>query len=296
MVQVSQKVKEAYNWVNKMATPEQCLDVPAHFNLYKISNKSGLLIDFIRASGCHCSRQLSQMSGVEKAPISIEMAKVQQEILQDFGVPVGDDFYNLHLNNLIVSYLLYTSLVYVQSEGSNGLDSYYVTKQRVVLDSLKPFINAKDIAKLNKGYFDDRYKTELSELTESKHKVITLRPDADGYHLGKNILYSNSKNLMMYPVYVIRGYKKAFIGVLKRRVIRVTSLDSLGGDIKFVTTLNGDALCQWLGVSEMNQCQPIWRQVERSYCMANLTLPNLSTANEFITVNLLHIKNVEILR
>lgn len=295
MFPISEKVKRGYSWLNRGTTIEQCLDIPAHFNLYKIAHKQGVLIDFLKPSGCHCSRPLSQISGVANSPINIEMAQVQQEILKSLGLNLGDDFYNLHLNNLIVSYLLYSSLCYVQSGGQNGLDSYYVTKQVGIIEGLKPFINSKDIKKLNKGYFNDRYKTELSELTESKHKVITIRPDADGYHLSKNTLYSNSKNTLIYPAYALGGYKKTLLGVLKRRVIRITCLDSSGGDIKFVTTLNGDALCKWLKVSEVNRCQPIWRQVEGSYCEANLTLPNLDTRNEFITINLLHIKNVQIL-
>lgn len=295
MALISKDVNKAYSWLNRGSTIEQVLDIPAHFNLYKIAHKQGILIDFLKSSGCHCSRPLSQIAGLANSPMDIQMAKVQQEILKSLGLNLGDDFYNLHLNNLIVSYLLYSSLCYVQSEGQNGLDSYYVTKQNTILDGLKPFIVSKDIAKLNKGYFDDRYKTELSELTESKHKVITIRPDADGYHLGKGILYSNSKNNAIYPAYVLRGYKKTLLGVLKRRVVRLTCLDSSGRDIRFVTTLNGDALCKWLKVSEVNRCQPIWRQVEVSYCEANLTLPNLNTSNEFITVNLLHVKNVEIL-
>lgn len=295
MFPISEKVKRAYGWLNRETTIEQCLDVPAHLNLYHIAHKQGVLIDFLRASGCHCSRSLSQIAGLANTPMDIQIAQVQQELLKGFGLNLGDDFYNLHLNNLIMSYLLYSSLCYVQTEGQNGLDSYYVTKQSTILDGLKPFIVSKDIAKLNKGYFNDRYKTELSELTESKHKVITIRPDADGYHLGKGILYSNSKSTMIYPAYALRGYKKTLLGVLKRRVIRISCLDRSGGDIKFVTTLNGDALCKWLGVSEVNRCQPIWRQVEGSYCEANLTLPNLNTSNEFVTVNLLHIKNVQIL-
>lgn len=295
MFPISEKVKRAYSWLHRGSTIEQVLDIPAHLNLYKIAHKQGVLIDFLRASGCHCSRLLSQIEGVANSPINIEMAQVQQEILKGFGLPLSHDFYNLHLNNLIMSYLLYSSLCYVQSEGQNGLDSYYVTKQIAIIEGLKPFINSKDIEKLNKGYFDDRYKTELSELTESKHKVITIRPDADGYHLGKGILYSNSKNNAIYPAYVLRGYKKTLLGVLKRRVVRLTCLDSSGRDIRFVTTLNGDALCKWLGVFEVNRCQPIWRQVEGSYCEANLTLPNLDTKNEFVTINLLHIKNVQIL-
>ena len=295
MFPISEKVKRAYGWLNRGSTIEQCLDVPAHLNLYHIAHKQGVLIDFLKPSGCHCSRPLSQIAGLANTPMDIQIAQVQQEILQSFGLPLSHDFYNLHLNNLLVSYLLYSSLCYVQSEGENGLDSYYVTKQSTILDGLKPFIVSKDIAKLNKGYFDDRYKTTLSELTESKHKVITIRPDADGYHIGKGIFYSNSRNNAIYPAYVLRGYKKNLLGVLKRRVIRITCLDSSGGDIKFVTTLNGDALCKWLGVSEVNRCQPIWRQVEGSYCEANLTLPNLNTSNEFITINLLHIKNVQIL-
>lgn len=295
MALISKDVMQAYSWLNRCSTIEQVLDIPAHFNLYKIAHKQGILIDFLKSSGCHCSRPLSQIAGLANSPMDIQMAKVQQEILKSLGLNLGDDFYNLHLNNLIVSYLLYSSLCYVQSEGQNGLDSYYVTKQNTILDGLKPFIVSKDIAKLNKGYFDDRYKTELSELTESKHKVIVLRADADGYHLSKNTLYSNSKNTMIYPAYALRGYKKTLLGVLKRRVLRLTCLDSSGGDIKFVTTLNGDALCKWLGVFEVNRCQPIWRQVEGSYCEANLTLPNLDTKNEFVTINLLHIKNVQIL-
>lgn len=295
MFPISEKVKRAYSWLNRGLTIEQCLDVPAHFNLYKIAHKQGVLIDFFKPSGCHCSRPLSQIAGLANTPMDIQIAQVQQELLKGFGLNLSADFYNLHLNNLIMSYLLYSSVCYVQTEGQNGLDSYYVTKQSTILGGLKPFIVSKDIAKLNKGYFNDRYKTELSELTESKHKVITIRPDADGYHLSKNILYSNSKSTMIYPVYALRGYKKTLLGVLKRRVIRISCLDSSGGDIKFVTTLNGDAICSWLQISDMNQCQPIWRQVEGSYCEANLTLPNLNTSNEFITVNLLHVKNVEIL-
>ncbi|MFR2839393.1 MAG: hypothetical protein ACLTBU_09890 [Zhenhengia sp.] len=295
MFPISEKVKRAYSWLHRGTTVEQVLDIPAHLNLYHIAHKNGLLIDFLRPSGCHCSRPLSQISGLANTPMDIQIAQVQQELLKGFGLNLGDDFYNLHLNNLLVNYLLYSSLCYVQTEGQNGLDSYYVTKQVAIIEGLKPFINSKDIAKLNKGYFNDRYGTELSELTESKHKVIVLRPDADGYHLGKGIFYSNSRNNAIYPAYVLRGYKKALLGVLKRRVIRISCLDSLGGDIKFVTTLNGDALCKWLGVSEVNRCQPIWRQVEGSYCEANLTLPNLDVRNEFITINLLHIKNVQIL-
>ena len=295
MFPISEKVKRAYGWLNRETTIEQCLDVPAHLNLYNIAHKNGLLIDFVRQSGCHCSRLLSQIAGLSNSPMNIEMAQVQQEILKSFGLPLSHDFYNLHLNNLIVSYLLYSSLCYVQSEGQNGLDSYYVTKQIAIIEGLKPFMNSKDIEKLNKGYFDDRYKTELSELTESKHKVITIRPDANGYHLGKGIFYSNSRNNAIYPAYVLRGYKKALLGVLKRRVIRISCLDSSGGDIRFVTTLNGDAICSWLQISDMNQCQRIWHQVEGSYCEANLTLPNLDTRNEFVTINLLHIFNVQIL-
>lgn len=295
MALISKDVMQAYSWLNRCSTIEQVLDIPAHFNLYKITHKQGVLIDFFKPSGCHCSRPLSQISGLANTPMDIQMAKVQQEILKSFGLPLSHDFYNLHLNNLLVNYLLYSSLCYVQSEGIDGLDSYYVTKQSTILDALKPFIVSKDIAKLNKGYFDDRYKTELSELTESKHKVIVLRADADGYHLSKNTLYSNSKNTMIYPAYALRGYKKTLLGVLKCRVIRLTCLDSSGGDIKFVTTLNGDALCKWLGISQLSQCQPIWQQVEGAYCEANLTLPNLDTKNEFVTINLLHIKNVQIL-
>ena len=295
MFPISEKVKRAYSWLDSGTTIEQCLDIPVHLNLYNLAHKQGILIDFLKSSGCHCSRPLSQISGLANTPMDIQIALVQQELLKSFGLPLSHDFYNLHLNNLIMSYLLYSSLCYVQSEGQNGLDSYYVTKQIAIIEGLKPFINSKDIEKLNKGYFDDRYKTELSELTESKHKVITIRPDADGYHLGKGILYSNSKNNAIYPAYVLRGYKKTLLGVLKRRVIRLTCLDSSGRDIRFVTTLNGDAICSWLQISDMNQCQPIWRQVENSYCEANLTLPNLNTSNEFITINLLHIKNVQIL-
>lgn len=295
MFPISEKVKRAYGWLNRETTIKQCLDVPAHLNLYNIAHKQGVLIDFLKPSGCHCSRPLSQISGLGNSPMNIEMAQVQQEILKGFGLPLSGDFYNLHLNNLIMSYLLYSSICYVQTEGQNGLDSYYVTKQVAIIEGLKPFINSKDIEKLNKGYFDDRYKTTLSELTESKHKVIVLRADGDGYHLSKNTLYSNSKNTLIYPAYALRGYKKTLLGVLKRRVIRLTCLDSSGRDIKFVTTLNGDALCKWLGISQLSQCQPIWRQVEGAYCEANLTLPNLNTSNEFINVNLLHIKNVQIL-
>lgn len=295
MALISKDVNKAYSWLNRGSTIEQVLDIPAHFNLYKIAHKQGVLIDFLRPSGCHCSRPLSQIAGLANSPMDIQMAQVQQELLKSFGLPLSHDFYNMHLNNLIMSYLLYSSVCYVQSEGVNGLDSYYVTKQVAIIEGLKPFINSKDIEKLNKGYFDDRYKTELSELTESKHKVITIRPDADGYHLGKGILYSNSKNNAIYPAYVLRGYKKTLLGVLKRRVIRLTCLDSSGRDIRFVTTLNGDAICSWLQISDMNQCQPIWRQVEGAYCEANLTLPNLDTKNEFVTINLLHIKNVQIL-
>lgn len=295
MALISKDVNKAYSWLNRGSTIEQVLDIPAHFNLYKIAHKQGVLIDFLKPSGCHCSRPLSQIAGLANTPMDIQMAQVQQELLKSFGLPLSHDFYNMHLNNLIMSYLLYSSVCYVQSEGVNGLDSYYVTKQIAIIEGLKPFINSKDIAKLNKGYFNDRYKTELSELTESKHKVILLRADADGYHLSKNTLYSNSKNTLIYPAYALRGYKKTLLGVLKRRVIRLTCLDSSGRDIKFVTTLNGDAICSWLQISDMNQCQPIWRQVEGAYCEANLTLPNLDTKNEFVTINLLHIKNVQIL-
>ena len=295
MALISKDVNKAYSWLNRGSTIEQVLDIPAHFNLYKIAHKQGVLIDFLKPSGCHCSRPLSQIAGLANTPMDIQMAQVQQELLKSFGLPLSHDFYNMHLNNLIMSYLLYSSVCYVQSEGVNGLDSYYVTKQIAIIEGLKPFINSKDIAKLNKGYFNDRYKTELSELTESKHKVILLRADADGYHLSKNTLYSNSKNTLIYPAYALRGYKKTLLGVLKRRVIRLTCLDSSGRDIKFVTTLNGDAICSWLQISDMNQCQPIWRQVEGAYCEANLTLPNLDTKNEFVTINLLQIKNVQIL-
>lgn len=293
MVVISKEIMQAYNWNQRRMIPAQCLAIPVHSRLLKDAC-NGVLIDFLKSSGCYRSRQLSQIAGLGNTQIDIQMVQVQQELLRVNGLKLNDDFYKMHLNNLIVSFLLYSSLCYVQTEGANGIDSYYVTKQIAIIDSLKPNIISKDIAKINKDYFADRYKTELSELTEAKHKVITIRPDADGYHLGKGILYSNGKNTLVYPAYMIRGYKQTLLGVLKSKVVRITCLDNNDGDIKFVTSLNADALCRWMRTSHTSQCQPIWKRVEDSYCEANLTLPNFNTPNELITINLLHIKNVEI--
>lgn len=209
------------DWRGVQVVPATCCNTGLHRMLYTLSRK-GWMTNCVREIDSFRCNNLSDIRFDTNRPWTTAIAEAQQLFLKDEGIALQGDFYTGHMSAMIASYLLSSCLCFVQVESTEGLQSYYATKQRGIMDFVKGSIIPADISKINGVYFQEQYTTSLDELIKAKFKVITLKQDADGLHLGKGTLYTNSSNCFIYPLYMVRSYKDTLLGVLKNNVVRIT--------------------------------------------------------------------------
>lgn len=282
-------INDYYDWTGRTILPYLCSDVLVHRYLYNISD-TGRLIE-LESTETFSSTYIGNLHGAKGGPLSTELAYVEQKILESCNIPLVPDAYRIHMNNLVVNHMLYSSLCYVQKIDRQGkITGFFATKQKAVVEKLRPNIHKDYVSKLNTDYFSEQYETKLSEIVDGKHSVIAFKLDMGGFILSKRKLQSSSKNIRITPMYILDNYSNIVIRFLKNHVVSITFVDGKE-TFKLKTSLKANILSKYLGIKDKSRIKVVQNRVDPMN-MANIIIPNLET-KKFVTVNLFQVISLD---
>ncbi|MEC1718736.1 hypothetical protein [Schinkia azotoformans] len=292
MINNDNRVKRQHQYFQysfRPIVPALCSDNQFHQDMYERSAK-GLLTSFGNESlptfrSVHISEIVTESGTLDEG-----VAFFNAEELRQMGLPLPLGFEKKYKDSLIPSYILNSSLCYVETTNRNGKTSFFATKNLGVIHAL-----TNDLAETEKRKKVDQFIEQLStshfELTSGIFEALKLVNDNGGLKLQKCRINSRKEGTVIIPMYIIGNYIDRVIRFLGSHRVVMTYLVE-GEEYPLVTSLREDILAKWINTNNAYQVKKIQDSWQNPFVFNELILPDLTRSNEFVTVQVLDIISI----
>lgn len=270
----------------------ECIDNALHNYLYGMGVRGGKLIRF-NCPYPYLSVGAEDVNGIslDGYPLETWLAKWQAVFLAKSGLVLSTGFIGNHLEFLVSSYCLNTSLCVVEYTSGGQWEYSFVTKSPAVLREHEFQMLS---AHRQKWYnsFSDRFLTSIKEL-EGSFSTVSIFSVEGGVSLAKKTIKADSARYLL-PYYVVENYSRGLRRVLNRRKVRLTFRGPDGLYPPLVTSLAAEIVAHWLGISLAEA--EVAKQAEYYAPFSGyIALPDLMHPGQFVSVPVLHIEKLEFL-
>jgi hypothetical protein len=219
-----------------------------------------------------------------------EIAQWSAAELRHGGLPLPPGIERTMTTALVNSYFLNSCLMYVEHETKNGVSSYYAAKNDDVVKALSDHIATNEFKKMKT--FGEQWSTSYTELDTQVFQVVKIVPEMGGFMLSKQRIHLNSKGVTMLPVYSIANYIDKLIYWLSQSKVKVIVTEN-GEDKSVITSLNTSVLGAWLNTHDAATIQQAQENWQNPFNFGVLSLPDLESRLQYVTVPVLGIRRFE---
>jgi hypothetical protein len=195
--------------------------------------------------------------------------------------------------SLLDGYFLKSCLVYGEYTSRSGVKvRLLVTKSAGVLHALRSRSAPSELRKTPERFAEQ---TELSynELESGIFQAVSVIPEADGYHFKKVKINTRNKGFLV-PYYSLLNWGFALGAHLASRQ-SVLSYTVEGLETEVLTSLEPEVLAKWMGTYPQDAVASLSRSWRSSLLAGEVTVPNLQSPGQFVTVPVLGVQRVEAL-
>ena len=275
-----------YRYGGVPVVPALSVDNGLHSDLYQKGVSAGFLVTM-----------KGQQPPIFRSSDIGEMGHLVDEIamwsaaeLRHGGLPLPPGIERTMPTSLVNSYFLNSCLMYVEHQTKSGVSSYYATKNDDVVKALSDHIATNEFKKMKT--FGEQWSTSYTELDSQVFQVVKIVPEMGGFVLGKQRLHLNSKGVTMLPVYSIGNYIDKLIYWLSQSKVRIVYTEN-GVDQSVITSLNASVLGAWLNTHDAATIQQAQENWQNPFNFGVLSLPDLESRQQYVTVPVLGIHRFE---
>jgi hypothetical protein len=183
-----------------------CAMNPLHDFLIQYGRAERMLITYNKPDRTFSAEDISSIR-LGNSTIDQHIALYCAKAFRQQGSALPPDSAQKHREALNHYYFLRSSLVYVAVQKRTGIESFLATKKSSILSALYTRLAPVD-KKRGFDRFNSCYGTSIEELQTGVTAVVKVMPDADGYHLSKELLSINRVK-MAVPFYSLNIYANA---------------------------------------------------------------------------------------
>ena len=206
------------------------------------------------------------------------------------GLPLPPGIERTMPTALVNSYFLNSALMYVEQATKSGVSSYYATKNPDVVKAMSDHIATNECKKMTT--FGEQWSTSYTELDTQVFQVVKIVPEMGGFVLSKQRVKLNSKGVTMLPVYSISNYIDKLIYWLSQSKVRIVYTEN-GEDKSVITSLHASVLGAWLNTHDAATIQQAQENWQNPFNFGVLSLPDLESRLQYVTVPVLGIRRFE---
>lgn len=195
--------------------------------------------------------------------------------------------------SLVVGYQLESCLSRSVSISRAGVkEQSLVTKSAGVLHALRSRLAPSELRK-SLEHFAEQTQLTYSELESGIFQAVSVVPEADGYHFKKVRINTRNKGFLV-PYYSMLNWGFALGDHLASRQ-SVLSYMVEGLETEVLTSLEPEVLAKWMGTYPQDAVASLSRSWRSSLLAGEITVPNLQSPGQFVTVPVLGVQRVEAL-
>lgn len=194
---------------------------------------------------------------------------------------------------LVDAYLLTSTLCYVETEDKNGVSGFFATKSPAIYEAMSDYRTVAQ-RKQKPNSFYAQLDLAYAELNSNVFDALKFSADRDGYKVTKCRLNLTKPNVTILPMYSIAAYIDSIIAGLMKHRVWVTYLDG-NVESKVLTSLRSDALAYWLRTCDpraVQQAQGAW---QNPFLFGEITLPDLKSSYQHVTLRVFNIQDIQVL-
>lgn len=280
-----------FQYLNSPIVSPLCADNEFHHDMYNRGAKDGFLITYAdQPQQTFRSVDMSEMV-TECGKLIDGLALYSAEELRQSGLPLPKGVEHQFKGSLINSYILNSSLAYIETIGKNGKSSFYATKHLGVVQAL-----SNDLAETEKrkkmDSFYEQFTTTFTQLSSNIFEVIKLENDRGGLKLSKHRVNFNAKGTVIMPLYSIGNYIDKLIALIGNHRVMITYLKD-NTEYKLVTSLRSDAIAKWLKTNSPNAIHKVQGSWQNPFAFGEVILPNLMVSDQYVTIQVLDITSIQ---
>ena len=274
--------------------PALCVANPFHKEVYDRGITQGQLITFQGTSS-------RTFRAVDVSSLMMNGRSVLDQLVSVYATELRSTVFPLVAGAerkmpgpLTNAYLLNSALSYVEIEDKNGVSGFFATKSHMIYEAMSDYRTVASRRQKPNSFYD-QLNLAYAELNSNIFDVLKVTGDRDGYKVSKYKLNLNKPGITILPMYCIANYIDAIIAKLMNHRALITYLDGRV-ESKLMTSLRTDVLAYWLGTSDPGvvlQAQNVW---QNPFLFGELTFPDLKSPYQYVTLQALKIKDIQILQ
>jgi hypothetical protein len=279
-----------YRYGGVPVVPALSVDNGLHSDLYQKGLSAGFLVTMKgQQPPIFRSSDIGDMV-TENGKLTDEIATWSAVELRYGGLPLPPGIERTMSTALVNSYFLNSCLMYVEHQTKSGVSSYYATKNDDVVKALSDHIATNELKKMKT--FGEQWSTSYTELDSQVFQVVKIVPEMGGFVLSKQRIHLNSKGVTMVPVYSIGNYIDKLIYWLSQSKVSIVYTEN-GEDHSVITSLHAGVLGAWLNTHDAATIQQAQENWQNPFHFGVLSLPDLASRQQYVTVPVLGIRRFE---
>ncbi|ETT56798.1 hypothetical protein C162_00260 [Paenibacillus sp. FSL R7-269] len=277
---------ELFNYVDAPITQLLASDNGLHDHLAQRSLR-GRLLNF-RNTPCTTFKVLD-VAKIKAGNMSLKgaIALHSAALLREMGLPLPIGIERQYAQSLVDSYLLNSSLCYVETIRKGQKESYFATKSSAVYKAMLP-----ELVKTRR-YVDytPQFTPTHEELKTGNFNVMKMALDYGGFHVSQQRLRAQQNGTIIIPMYAIAHYIDYLISLMHSGAVEVEFMEN-GVARRLLTSLHCDVLAQAWGLDNaaVEKVQGSW---QNAFHFGELILPVLKRPGKFATVQVYDILNIK---
>lgn len=280
-----------YGYINRPITPALTAHNGCHQDLYQKGVSQRVLINYLKPTDTFRSVSISDIV-TDRGRMDRDISYASMHQLVDLGLQLPPDSFNRLSVPLITSYLLNSSLCYVESLTRDGRrKTYFTTKNYSVVNALADkLVLGENISKL-KGY-QAQLNTSVTEVYDGTFDAVILAPEVDGLKISKGKINSNNKTTFISTMYSVGNWNDSIIRYLARTKVKIFYWED-GEQKVLLTSLLPQMIASWLGTNNKAAVLKVIEETQDAYCLGNIILPDFNHRGEFVTVPIINISSIQ---
>lgn len=274
--------------------PAMCVGNPFHREAYARGVRDGCLITFQ-------GQKSTTFRGVDISKIKMHARSMLDLLTAFYAMELRSNEFPLVAGAerkfpgaLVHAYLLTSTLCYVEIEDKNGVSGFFTTKSSAIYEAMSDYRTVAS-RKQKPNSFYAQLDLAYAELNSNVFDALKFSADRDGYKVSKCKLNLSKPSITILPMYSIAAYIDAIIAGLMKHRVWITYLDDGNAESKVMTSLRSDVLAYWLRTCDpraVQQAQSVW---QNPFLFGEITLPDLKSSYQHVTLRVLNIQDIQVL-
>lgn len=279
-------------YAHRPITPALFAQNGIHVDLYKRGQSQGVLINYFGSADTFRAIDISEIRLDNGHDLDYAIAYASMQELNATGLQLAPDTFKRKKDSLITSYLMNSSLCYVEVVTRYGIrKTFFATKNYEIIAALADRLAPGEKIKRVRD-FQAQLNPSVPEILSGYFDAISLTPDIGGLKIGKVKININNKHTFISTMYSIGNWNDSIIEFLSNHKVRITYLEDAEVKVLF-TSLVPRLTAEWLGTHHKAAVQKVLAESQDNYCLGNIILPDYRKRGEFVTVPILNITNIQ---